>query len=78
MYDLPLYHVIFHCQDNDYMNVNQLTLGIKKKVNRAASLEGKWDMNPAMPANDREIPVTEKVASRQLLQSLTQQSAHRF
>ena len=46
MYALLQNQVIFfffYCRDNDYMNVNQNTLGIQIKVNRDASLEKKGE-----------------------------------
>lgn len=51
VYNLPLHCVIFHYQDNDYLSVNQLTLGIHKNVNRAASSVEKWETNTVMPTN---------------------------
>lgn len=51
VYNLPLHCVIFHYQDNDYLSVNKLTLGIHRNVNRAESSEGKRETNAIMPAN---------------------------
>ena len=53
MYALLRNQVIFfffYCRDNDYMNVNQNTLGIQKMVNRDASLEKMGETNTVMPA----------------------------